>query len=303
MSAVGVASTQAGYIALLGRPNVGKSTLLNCLLEQKLSITSPKPQTTRHTILGIKTLPETQLIYVDTPGLHSHGKRAINRYMNRAASQTLAYVDVAVMIIEALRWTEEDQRVLQRFETFTGPSVAVINKVDQIKDKAQLLPYVEALSERGQFDHIVPLSALKNDNVEQLEQVLCTLLPQGPFLFSEDQLTTVSQRFVAAELIREKLTCLLHEELPYALTVEIETFKQHDHVLHIGAIIWVERPGQKGIVIGAQGQTLKRVGQQARADMEQMFEQKVFLQTWVKVRSGWSDDEQSLQQFGYQTQN
>ena len=292
-------STRAGYVALLGRPNVGKSTLLNQLLEQKISITSSKPQTTRHTLLGIKTVADTQIIYVDTPGLHSNVKRAINRYMNRAADSALGYVDVVVFLIEALRWTEADRDVLRRLQAFSGKLILAINKVDKLTDKAALLPFIETMQSHAAFSAIIPISALRQDNIVTLEQAVATHLPYSPFFFAADQITTASQRFIAAELVREKLTRLLHDELPYALTVEIENFVEEKELLRIGAVIWVERAGQKAIVIGRKGQILKQVGQQARQDMEKAFQQKVFLQTWVKVRDGWSDDERALQRFGY----
>ena len=291
--------TRAGYVALLGRPNVGKSTLLNHLIAQKVSITSRKPQTTRHAILGIKTLPETQLVYIDTPGIHLQAKRAINRYMNRVANNTLSYVNVVVFLVEVLRWTEEDQDVLKRLQTFTGPVIAAVNKTDRIKDKSLLLPFISELGERRNFSAVIPVSALKNDNVEMLEKLIADHLPESEFLFSEDQITTASQRFIAAEIVREKLTRLLRDELPYALTVEIERFVEDGQMLRIGAVIWVERSGQKGIVIGSRGEVLKKIGQQAREDMEKIFACKVFLETWVKVRSGWSDDERALYHFGY----
>ena len=299
-------TTRAGYVALLGRPNVGKSTLLNRLLAQKLSITSHKPQTTRHTLLGIKSLKDTrtdtQIVFVDTPGLHLHARRAINRYMNRAANQVLGYVDVVVMLVEALRWTEEDQNVVQRLGEFDGPVIAAINKIDLVSDKAALLPYLQTISEKRQFADIVPVSGLKRDNLETLEKVIAGMLPESEFLFAEDQVTTASQRFIAAEILREKLMRRLHEELPYALTVEIESFLETRKLLRISAVIWVERVGQKAIVIGGKGATLKEIGRQAREDMEKTFGNKVFLETWVKVREGWSDDERALRSLGYQSE-
>lgn len=292
-------STHAGYAALLGRPNVGKSTLLNRLIGQKLSITAPKPQTTRHVILGIQTLPEAQIVYVDTPGLHRQGRRAMNRYLNRAAASVLGYVDVAVLLIEALRWTEEDGDVLQRLATFSGPVVLAVNKTDRIADKTRLLPFLQEMAGRRAFVEVVPLSALKGDNVAALEQVIAGLLPVGDFLFPADQITTVSERFLAAELIREKLTRLLRDELPYALTVEIERFAEEERLTRIHAAIWVERASQKGIVIGEKGATLREVGRQARQDLERLLGRPVFLETWVKVREGWSDDERALRSLGY----
>lgn len=293
-------NTRAGYVALLGRPNVGKSTLLNRLLEQKISITSPKPQTTRHTILGIKTLPGVQLVYVDTPGLHLGGKTAMNRYMNRAAGHVLGYVDVVVFVVEALRWTEEDEAVLGRLADYAGPVVLAVNKVDRVTDKPRLLPFIQDLAGRRPFTAVVPLSAAKGDNTAALEEEVARLLPSGPFFFSEDQVTTASSRFIAAELVREKLTRVLDAELPYALTVEIEQFEAEGRLLRIGAVIWVERKGQKAIVIGDKGTVLREAGRLARLDMERIFDAKVFLQTWVKVREGWSDDERALRSLGFQ---
>ncbi|MCP5449116.1 MAG: GTPase Era [Gammaproteobacteria bacterium] len=292
-------TVRAGYAALLGRPNVGKSTLLNRLIGQKLSITAPKPQTTRHVILGIQTLPDAQIVYVDTPGLHRRGQRALNRHLNRAAASVLGYVDVVVWLVEALRWTEEDEDVLQRLTDFAGPVVLAVNKVDRIPDKSRLLPFLRELAAKRSFSEVVPLAAIDGDNVVALEQVITRLLPVGDLLFPTEQITTASERFLAAELIREKLTRLLREELPYALTVEIERFADEGRLARIHAVIWVERETQKGIVIGEKGATLREVGRQAREDMERLFDRKVFLQTWVKVREGWSDDERALRSLGY----
>jgi GTP-binding protein Era len=223
--------------------------------------------------------------------------------MNRVAGNTLGYVDVAILLLEALRWTDEDHDVLKRLQTFSGPVIAAVNKVDRVKDKAELLPFLKELNGKHNFLDIVPLSALRNDNVDVLEKLVAEHLPPSNFLFSEDQITTASQRFLAGELIREKLTRLLRDELPYALTVEIENFSETGNLIRIGAVIWVERAGQKGIVIGSGGEVLKKAGQQARADMEKIFDRKIFLETWVKVRSGWSDDERALHQFGYREES
>ena len=289
----------AGYAALLGRPNVGKSTLLNRLIGQKLSITAPKPQTTRHVLLGIQTLPEAQIVYVDTPGLHRQVGRAMGRYLNRAATSVLGYTDVVIFLVEALRWTEEDTAVLKRLADFSGPVVLAVNKIDRIADKSRLLPFLAEMAQKRTFAEIVPLAALVGDNVAALERSIITLLPIGDFLFPPDQLTTVSERFLAAELLREKLTRLLRQDLPYALTVEIEHFVETERLTRIGAVIWVERETQKGIVIGEGGATLREAGRQARESMERTFGRKVFLETWVKVREGWSDDEQALRSLGY----
>jgi GTP-binding protein Era len=291
---------RAGYVALLGRPNVGKSTLLNRLLTRKISITSAKPQTTRHAILGIRTLADTQIVYVDTPGLHLDARRAINRYMNRTASGVLAYVDVVVFVIEALRWQAEDQDVLQRLSTFTGPVVLAVNKIDRLDKKSLLLPFLEEQAEKRAFAEIVPLSAKSADNVAVLARLITGLLPEAEFFFPENQVTTASERFIIAELIREKLINHLHEELPYSLTVEIESVIEREDLLRISAVIWVERRGQKRIVIGARGSMLKRIGLQARQEMEALFGRKVFLETWVKVREDWCNDERALYALGYQ---
>lgn len=291
--------SRAGYVGLIGRPNVGKSTLLNGLLDIKLSITSARPQTTRRVLLGIKTRPDAQLVFVDTPGLHRDHRRALNRYMNRVAADTLSYVDVAVLVVEALRWEDDDDVVLERLQAFSGPVIAAVNKVDRVADKAQLLPYLAGLAERRELAHIVPVSALKHDNLASLEQLIAAQLPAGPFLFAEDEITTASQRLLAAELIREKLFRMLREEVPYGLTVDIERYDETPGLIRIGAVIWVERPGQKGIVIGQGGRVLREAGRRARLDMERLTGQRVYLETWVKLRPGWSDDNRALAEFGY----
>lgn len=288
-----------GYVALVGRPNVGKSTLMNFILGQKISITSHRPQTTRHRILGIKTTDNEQVVYVDTPGIHNNEKRAMNRYMNRTAGSSLQDVDVVVFLVEAMQWTEEDELVLSRFNNIRVPVILVVNKVDQIKDKERLLPYMQKVTAKYNFTEILPLSALKGDNVSQFESVIKKYLPESDAFYSEDQITDRSQRFMAAEIIREKLMRNLEKELPYNLTVEIEQFKNDNGLLDIAAIIWVERDNQKAIIIGKKGSQLKSIGTKARIDMEKMFEQKVFLQLWVKVKAGWSDDERALNSLGY----
>lgn len=290
---------RCGYIALIGRPNVGKSTLLNRLLGQKLSITADKPQTTRHRIVGIKTVADAQLLYVDTPGLHLQAKKAMNRYLNRAASSALHDVDVVAFVVEAQKWTDEDQAVLDRLAELNVPVFAVVNKVDRVRDKGALLPFLQNLSARFEFAEIVPVSAQTGSNVERLEQAFKERLPEGEAVYEADQLTDRSSRFIAAEMIREKLTRRLQRELPYALTVEIEQFKEQEGVLHIDGLIWVERDSQKSIVIGKGGAMLKEVGRQARADMEKTFGAKVYLRLWVKAKEGWSDDERSLKSLGY----
>jgi len=291
--------SHCGYIAIVGRPNVGKSTLLNRILGQKLSITSRKPQTTRHQILGIKTKEDKQFIYVDTPGLHLKEHKAINRYMNKAASSSLKDVDLVIFLVDRTKWTPEDQLVLEKVSQCKAPAILAVNKIDQTKEKAELLPHLQELSEKHHFDHIMPISAKQGHNVDQLENLIESYLPEGFHYFPEDQVTDRSQRFLAAELVREKIMRQLGEELPYSVTVEIEEFKYEKHVLHISALILVERSGQKKIVIGDKGEQIKVIGRDARKDMEKLFDSKVMLNLWVKVKSGWSDDERALRSLGY----
>lgn len=289
----------AGYIAIVGRPNVGKSTLLNRILGQKLSITSRKPQTTRHRILGVKNQNDVQFVYVDTPGLHHHANRALNRYMNRAALNALHDVDVVIFMVDARRWNSQDQWVLEHLANVRVPVILAINKIDQLPDKQALLPFLEDVAERAKFYEIIPISAKNGDQISVLEQCVRTCLPEQPAFFPEDQLTDRSDRFVAAEMVREKLMRLLGEELPYSITVTIDAYEEDEHIDRIAAIIWVEKPSQKGIVIGEGGERLKKVGQKAREDLEKYLDKKVFLKLWVKVKGGWSDDEKLLQQLGY----
>jgi len=288
-----------GYVAIIGRPNVGKSTLLNHLLGQKLSITSRKPQTTRHRLLGIKTEGNTQIIYVDTPGLHQGKHNAMNRYLNRAATNSLVGVDVIVWLVEALQWTEEDSYVLEALAQCAVPVILGVNKIDKLSDKKALLPYLQEVALKRDFVEVFPISAQKGQNLVELEAKISRLLPINTFLFPEDQFTDRTERFLAAEIIREKLVRRLGAELPYRLTVEIEHFSSETHLTHISAIIWVERKGQKPIVIGKKGMMLKAIGEEARKDMEMMVGCKVFLQLWVKIKKGWCDDERALQQLGY----
>jgi len=295
----GSAIHRCGYVAIIGRPNVGKSTLVNHLVGHKFSITSRKAQTTRHRLLGIKSLPDAQIVYVDTPGLHAGAARALNRYMNRAASSALVGVDLILFVLEAGRWTDDDNHVLGRLAGAQAPIVAAVNKVDKIADKQTLLPFIDELAKRTDFLEVVPISALQGTNTQRLEQVLVAALPARPALYDEALFTDRSERFLAAELVREKLTERLGQELPYRLSVEIEGFQLEGNMIRIGAIIWVERKSQKGIVIGQQGRVLKAVGSEARKDMEALFDRKVFLELWVKVKEGWSNDEQALQRLGY----
>ncbi len=292
-------SKRCGYVAIVGRPNVGKSTLLNYLLGQKISITSRKPQTTRHQVLGIKTEGDRQIIFVDTPGLHKGAEKAINRYMNRAATSALRDVDVVLMVVDRTAWTEEDEMVLQQVKAAGLPILLVINKVDLLDDKRELLPYLQQMEQKGPFHAILPLSALRRHNVDELEEEIVGLLPVAEHFFPEEQITDRSQRFLAAEIVREKIMRQLGDELPYAITVEIEEFSQEGETLHISALIFVERTGQKKILIGDKGSRLRTIGSDARRDMELLFDSKVMLRLWVKVKSGWSDDERALRSLGY----
>ncbi len=295
--------TRCGYVAIIGRPNVGKSTLLNHFIGQKLSITSRKPQTTRHRILGIKTTAQQQIIYVDTPGLHQAAGRALNRYMNRAAGSAIHDVDVVLFVVEAMRWTDDDEWVLKRIQHVEAPVILVVNKIDKIADKSRLLPILEQLSARRTFASVVPICAKVAADVNVLEHEIEKYLPENPFLYPPDQFTDRSERFLAAEIVREKLTRGLGQELPYDLTVEIEQFElvktPKKSVLHISAVIYVEKAGQKAIVIGEDGERLKAIGMKSRLDMEKLFQQKVFLRLWVKVKGGWADDEKSLRNLGF----
>ncbi|WP_082868944.1 GTPase Era [Oleiphilus sp. HI0125] len=295
-------NTRCGYVAIVGRPNVGKSTLMNHILGQKLSITSRRPQTTRHQILGIKTNGANQAVYVDTPGLHLKEHKAINRYMNKAASSSLTDVDVVVFVVDRTYWTDDDDLVLEKLQNVCAPVILCINKVDRTKDKGGLLPYLQEISKKGEFQDIVPISAKQGHNVEQLESLIEELLPESMHYFPDSQVTDKSQRFLAAELVREKIMRQLGEELPYSVTVEIEEFKQKRNILHISALILVERSGQKKIVIGDKGEQIKIIGRDARKDMERMFDSKVMLNLWVKVKGGWSDDERALKSLGYRDQ-
>ena len=293
------AEQHCGYIAIVGRPNVGKSTLLNHLLRQKISITSRKPQTTRHRILGISSAANYQCIYVDTPGLHAKFTKALNRVMNETVFKAINDVDVILFLVERLTFNAEDQMVLDALAKTQVPVLLLINKVDQVKDKEDILPHIAKLSALGDFAEIVPVSALHDHNLENLEALVKRYLPVGVFLFPEDQITDRSSRFLAAELIREKVTRQLGDEIPYEVTVEIEQFKQEGAMLHIHGLILVDKKGQKKILVGTGGERLKRIGSEAREEMERAFASKVMLNLWVKVKSGWADDERALQSLGY----
>ncbi|MHC9086620.1 GTPase Era [Luteimonas sp. RIT-PG2_3] len=297
-------SFRAGHVAVIGRPNVGKSTLVNALVGAKISIVSNRPQTTRHRLLGIATFPEGQLLLVDTPGLHREQKKAMNRMMNRAARGALEGIDAAVLVVEAGRWDDEDGYAFEALREAGVPVVLAVNQVDRIKDKSTLLPYLQQVAEGRDFVSVHPVSALKRKGLEDLVETLLPLLPAQPALYGEDEITDKSQRFLAGELVREQLMRQLGAELPYATTVEIESFVEEPSpkggvMLRIGAVIWVEREGQKAIVIGKGGVRLRDIGSKARMQMERLFDNKVFLQTWVRVRDGWSDDESALRTLGY----
>ena len=303
-----MSNNRCGFVAFVGRPNVGKSTLLNHLLGQKLSITSRKPQTTRHRVMGIDTLTakvdgqsvETQMIYIDTPGIHKEEPRAINRFMNRAATSSISDVDVVVFIVEPERWTEDDELVLQHIKKTDKPIILFVNKIDQIKSKEKLLPFLQVLSAKHNFQHLIPGAALQGDQVQPLRDLLVSYMPEGEFVYPEDYYTDRSERFLAGEIIREKLIRQLGDELPYSITVEIEQFKLDDKgTIHINGLILVERNGQKSIVIGKGGSRLKKVGTDARIDMAELFERKIFLELWVKVKDGWADDERALRSLGF----
>ena len=290
---------RCGYAAIIGRPNVGKSTLLNRIIGVKLAITSHKAQTTRHSILGVKTLAEGQVIYVDTPGIHERGEQAMNRYLNRTATSVLADVDVLVFVVEALRWTREDAKVLKLLEGRTTPVILAVNKVDQVKPKEVLLPFLEQMNQRYPFKEVVPLSAKQGKNLATLQSLVLQSLPEGENFYPEDQLTDRPEKFFAAEMLREQLTRRYAKELPYAVSVEIEQFEEKDGRYVIGAVIWVEKPGQKAILIGKDGRALKQTAMQARKSMEAFFDCKVYLSVWVKVKKSWSSDESALVRLGY----
>jgi GTP-binding protein Era len=294
---------RCGIAALVGRPNVGKSTLMNALLGRKISIVSPRPQTTRTRIHGVLTRPSLQIVFADLPGIHTKQPRAINRFMNRMALSSLADSDVNLFVIEALRWTDEDERALEELRQAGRPILLLINKVDRAHPKDRLLPFIAEISRKADFAEVVPLSALKRDNIERLPDLIARYLPESPLLYPADQLTDASDRFMAAEIVREKLTRRLQEEVPYGLVVEVEGIGEAEDEpgkLVVQAVIWVERTGQKAIVIGKGGELLKEIGTAARLDLKRHFGRPVHLELWVKVREGWSDDENALRKFGFE---
>jgi GTP-binding protein Era len=293
---------RCGYVALVGRPNVGKSTLMNRILGQKLSIVTAKPQTTRQRIAGIKTMQQGQIIYIDTPGIHLAARRALNRYMNRIAHASFHEVDLILFLIEAGRWTRQDEHVARALKSVSAPVLLVVNKIDLVPVKSRLLQFLEKEVKTDRFSEVFLIAAKSGSGVDVLEEKVMQALPFSRPFYDEDQFTDRSERFLAAELIREQLMLRLHQELPYSLTVEIEEFKRNDGLLRIGAIIWVERKRQKQIVIGKGGDVLKFVGTQARHALQELFDEKIFVRLWVKVSHDWTDSERALRQLGYDEQ-
>lgn len=292
-------SARCGYVAIVGRPNVGKSTLMNRSLGKKLSITSRKPQTTRHRITGVKTVNDIQIIYVDTPGIHLQQKKAINKHMNKVAQSVLSDVDLIVWVVEADRWTTEDQRVCEVIEKSEKPVILAVNKVDQVKPRELLLPYLDKMQERLDFITLVPLSAKTGEQVDCLEQAIVQHLPESMHYFPPEQFTDRSDRFIVSEIVREQLMRQLGQELPYATTVTVDELHENSKRLKIAAVIWVERDSQKAIVIGQGGSRLKNIGQQCRGYLEMYFEKSIYIDLWVKVKKGWSDNVDQLSRLGY----
>lgn len=294
-------NTRCGYIAIAGRPNVGKSTLLNLLIGQKLSITAHKPQTTRHALLGISTRENTQFVFIDTPGIHGGGKRTLNRVLNKTASSATTGAHVIVLVVQSLIWNEDDQLALEIVKQQGCPWILAINKIDRVNPKERLLPWLQELEAAEEAVAVIPISATKGDNLEALRDEIEKHLPVAEFMFSEDALTDRSSRFLASELVREQLTRFLTQELPYSVSVEIENFEETDRLLRIAAVIWVEKPNQKSIVIGKGGSNLKEIGTRARQAMQKLFDNKVHLEMWVKVKDGWADDSALIRSLGYES--
>jgi len=295
------ATYHSGFVAVVGRPNVGKSTLINAIVGHKVSIVTRKPQTTRHRILALHTTDTQQIVFVDTPGLHRNAGKVMNRMMNRTAANALIDADLVLFVSEADRWTDEDQDVLQRLQDSMVPGIAVLNKIDRVHPREELLRVIAEMSARHTFSNIVPISATRRENLDSLLALIPSFLPESPALFPEDMISDRSDDFRTAELIREKLTLQLRQEIPYGLTVQIEHSEQDENGVAIHAIIWVERDSQKGIVVGKGGAVLKRVGRAARLELKQQMGVPVHLELWVKVKDNWADSEKDLLSLGYDT--
>ena len=291
-------SHKSGYVSIVGKTNAGKSTLLNNILGQKIAITSRKPQTTRHRFLGIKTDNVHQLIFVDTPGFHTGQKRALNRYMNKIANNAMRGVDIVLYVVDSLDWSSDD---LERVKSISKETsiILVVNKTDKVKNKNLLLPFIEERSKESLFSHIIPISALKNIGVDELISLIQKELPLGKHLYPEDQITDISEKFLASEVIREKCINRLGDELPYRISVTIDKFSELKDITHIDSTIYVEKQSQKGMLIGQSGSRLKSIGTASRKELEELLGSKIMLKTWVKVKSGWSDNESVLPSMGY----
>jgi len=292
--------TRCGFVAVVGRPNVGKSTLINAIVGSKVSIVTPKPQTTRHRILAVHTIDDCQIIFVDTPGLHRRAAKTMNRMMNRTAASALADADLILFVSEANRWTVEDQDVLGRLKESQAHVVALLNKIDNVRPKEELLSAISTMAGRYSFAEVIPISAKLHDNLDRLLALIPDYLPESPPLFPDEMITDRSESFQIAEIIREKLTLLLRQEVPYGLTVQIEQYEKEPQGVSINAIVWVERDSQKGIVVGKGGNVLKKVGRQARLELKERFAKPVHLELWVKVKDNWADSEKDLLRLGYE---
>jgi len=295
-----VTAHRCGLVAVIGRPNVGKSTLINAVVGRKFSIVTAKPQTTRHRILAVHNVDDAQIVFVDTPGLHRKAGKAMNKLMNRTAANALADADAILFVSDATRWTPEDDDVLKRLQRVQAPVVAVLNKIDQVHPREKLLETIASMAARHEFTEIVPISALRKDNLDELMALLPSFLPESPALFPDDMHTDRSAEFHAAEVIREKLTLSLHQELPYGLTVQVERYLEDARGFTINAVIWVERDSQKGIVVGKGGALLKRIGREARLELKEQLQRNVHLELWVKVKTNWADNEKDLLSLGYE---
>ena len=290
--------TKSGYVSIVGKTNAGKSTLLNNFLGQKIAITSRKPQTTRHRFLGIKTINQSQIVFVDTPGFHTGQKRALNLHMNKIAINSMKAVDIVLYVLDGLKWNDEDQAKVESIPADTI-KILIINKIDKLNDKNILLPFIEELNRQNSFDSIVPISALKNLGVDDLLRLIEENLPEGEHLYPKNQITNISEKFLASEIIREKCINRIGDELPYRISVAIENFNELENITHINSVIYVEKESQKGMLIGQSGSMLKSIGTSSRKELENLLDTKVMLKTWVKVKKGWSDNEALLPSLGY----